>query len=102
MTSRAECSPRKIRRIQKKKKEGEDEKMDKNDKENGKKDNDNKDNVKKDNSDKDDRDKDSGDKKNDDEESKGNLVYGFYRLIIHPMILRLKSQRGTTNNIIYN
>lgn len=71
MSIRAECSPRKIRRIRK--------------------------------------DAENQDNKNEDSECQEDLAYEFYRFIIHPMILRLPSQKGTkysallfTNDIILN
>lgn len=60
MTSRIECSPRKIKRIKK-------------DKEN----------------------QNNKNNQNTDEKYNEDLAYNFYRFIIHPMILRLKNQKGT-------
>lgn len=40
--------------------------------------------------------KETESKNNNDEDSESNqLVYDFYRFLIHPMILRLNSQKGT-------
>lgn len=64
ISRRAECSPRKIKRIK--------------------------------------TEAENSDNDNGDSQCSEDLVYNFYRFIIHPMILRLKSQKGTIKNIIIN
>lgn len=77
MTSRTECSPRKIKRIKK-------ETESKNNDKNNKKENDNEES----------RQNKKNNGQDNDDNSDTDIVYNFYRLIIHPMILRLNNQKG--------